>query len=137
MIELFQQNEKLQNRNSSKGNQLKWENDGIWYKADYTGYEGLSEYMISQLLSQSTLKEKEFVLYDLEQIRYHKMIYNGAKSQDFLQGDWQIITLERLFHSMYGKRLSESIWKIHDVTERLLFLTNQVEKITGLKDFGI
>ena len=137
MIELFQQNEKLQNRNSSKGNQLKWENDGIWYKADYTGYEGLSEYMISQLLSQSTLKEKEFVLYDLEQIRYHKMIYNGAKSQDFLQGDWQIITLERLFHSMYGKRLSESIWKIHDLTERLLFLTNQVEKITGLKDFGI
>ena len=137
MIELFQQNEKLQNRNSSKGNQLKWENDGIWYKADYTGYEGLSEYMISQLLSQSTLKEKEFVLYDLEQIRYHKMIYNGAKSQDFLQGDWQIITLERLFHSMYGKRLSERIWKIHDVTERLLFLTNQVEKITGLKDFGI
>ena len=25
---------------SSKGNQLKWENAGIWYKADYTGYEG-------------------------------------------------------------------------------------------------
>ena len=27
---------------SSKGNQLKWEKDGIWYKADYTGYEGLA-----------------------------------------------------------------------------------------------
>lgn len=35
---------------SSKGNQLKWERQGIWYKADYTGYEGLSEYMVSELL---------------------------------------------------------------------------------------
>lgn len=25
-------------------------NEGIWYKADYTGYEGLVEYMISHLL---------------------------------------------------------------------------------------
>ena len=29
---------------SSKGNQFKWERNGIWYKADYTGYEGLAEY---------------------------------------------------------------------------------------------
>lgn len=42
MIELFEQNLKLNDRQSSKGNQLKWENNGIWYKADYTGYEGLS-----------------------------------------------------------------------------------------------
>lgn len=35
MIELFEQNERMQNRQSSKGNQLKWENEGIWYKADY------------------------------------------------------------------------------------------------------
>ena len=38
MIELFEQNERMQDRQSSKGNQLKWENAGIWYKADYTGY---------------------------------------------------------------------------------------------------
>ena len=47
MIELFEQNERMQDRQSSKGNQLKWENAGNWYKADYTGYEGLAEYMIS------------------------------------------------------------------------------------------
>ena len=33
MIELFEQNERMQDRQSSKGNQLKWENAGIWYKA--------------------------------------------------------------------------------------------------------
>lgn len=53
MIELFEQNIRTNRRQSSKGNQLKWENDGIWYKADYTGYEGLTEYMISHLLKKT------------------------------------------------------------------------------------
>ena len=59
MIELFENNLKTQNRQSSKGNQLKWESDGIWYKADYTGYEGLSEYVVSELLRKSSLLPEE------------------------------------------------------------------------------
>ena len=55
MVELFEQNIRTKDRQSSKGNQLKWENNGIWYKADYTGYEGLAEYVISHLLKKSTL----------------------------------------------------------------------------------
>ena len=47
----FEQNIRTNDRQSSKGNQLKWENEGIWYKADYTGYEGLVEYMISFMVS--------------------------------------------------------------------------------------
>lgn len=35
MVELLEQNLKENNRQSSKGNQLKWENNHIWYKADY------------------------------------------------------------------------------------------------------
>lgn len=61
MVELFEQNERQNDRQSSKGNQLKWKNDGIWYKADYTGYEGLAEYMISHLLQRSSLRPNEFV----------------------------------------------------------------------------
>ena len=38
MIELFEQNERMQDRQSSKGNQLKWENAGIWYKAHIYGF---------------------------------------------------------------------------------------------------
>ena len=96
MVELFEQNIRTNERQSSKGNQLKWENEGIWYKADYTGYEGLAEYMISHLLKKSTLAEDEFVCYDLEKIKYGTVIYNGVKSKNFLKEDWQIITLERL-----------------------------------------
>lgn len=74
---------KLQIHQSSKGNQLKWENKGVWYKADYTGYEGLSEYLISNLLCRSTLHEAEFVRYEPEQIRYRQKIYEGVKSENF------------------------------------------------------
>ena len=137
MIELFEQNIKTNDRQSSKGNQLKWENNGTWYKADYTGYEGLAEYMISHLLKKSTLADNEYVLYDLEQMKYRTNIYNGAKSQSFLEKGWQLITLERLFQNFFGKSLYKSIFAIYDCDKRLEFLVAQVERMTGLKDFGI
>lgn len=61
MVELFEQDMKADR--SSKGNQLKWENGGVWYKADYTGYEGLAEYMVAGLLAYSTLMPEEYVIY--------------------------------------------------------------------------
>ena len=74
MIELFEQDRKTENRQSSKGNQLKWENNNIWYKADYTGYEGLAECVISRLLTYSNLNSNEFVLYNPEEIKYKSHI---------------------------------------------------------------
>ena len=137
MVELFEQNERMQDRQSSKGNQLKWESEGIWYKADYTGYEGLAEYIISHLLIKSTLKPEEFVRYDLEQIKYKRQVYQGVKSATFLSEDWQIITLERLFQKTYGDSLNRMLWQMEDTEQRLCFLEEQVERITGLKGFGI
>ena len=137
MVELFEQNIRSNERQSSKGNQLKWENNGIWYKADYTGYEGLAEYMISHLLKKSTLAEQEFVCYDLEEIKYGTMVYNGAKSKNFLSEDWQIITLERLFKNFFGESLYKILYRIPEYEERLHFLVQQVERMTGLRDFGV
>jgi len=36
MIELFENELIFQNRQSSKGNQMKWHKDSVWYKADFT-----------------------------------------------------------------------------------------------------
>ena len=52
MVELFEQDQYLEARQSSKGNQLKWRRDNNWYKADYSGYEGLAEYVVSELLAE-------------------------------------------------------------------------------------
>lgn len=106
MVELFKQNIRTNTRQSSKGNQLKWENESIWYKADYTGYEGLAEYVISHLLKYTNLNEDEYVLYEPEQIKYKRQIYNGVRSRAFIDGDWQIITLERLFKNVYNESLA-------------------------------
>lgn len=137
MIELFEQEVHTNDRQSSKGNQLKWKNAGNWYKADYAGYEGLTEYVVSHLLKRSTLRSEEYVLYEPEQIKYKETIYTGVRSADFVQKDWQIITLERLFKSFSGESLTQVIYRIREPKERLRFIVNQMERITGLKDFGI
>ena len=63
MIELFEKDIKTTDRKSSKGNQLKFERDGVWYKADNLGYEGLAECVVSDLLHKSSLQKNEFAEY--------------------------------------------------------------------------
>jgi hypothetical protein len=137
MIELYKEHIKSQNRQSSKGNQMKWLKDNIWYKADYTGYEGLSEYVVAKLLAKSNIDRNEYVDYEVEIIKYGLVKYNGCKSTNFLQEGWQMITLERLFMNAFGESLFKSIYKIADIEERVKFLVNQTERLTGLKNFGI
>lgn len=55
MAELITSKKQELNRNSSKGNQLKWSNGTVWYKADYLGYEALSEYVVSHLLNKTSV----------------------------------------------------------------------------------
>lgn len=136
MIELFEQDIKTNDRQSSKGNQLKWKKNDTWYKADYTGYEGLSEYVISKLLLHTNLNKNEFVIYNPVEIKYKSQKYNGVSSLDFLHDGWQIITLERLFQSYYGESLNKAVWTIKEPNDRLAFLVDNVKRITGLQDFG-
>ncbi|WP_035790553.1 hypothetical protein, partial [Butyrivibrio sp. FC2001] len=118
MIELFEKDKKDFNRKSSKGNQIKWEKDDIWYKADYTGYEGLAEYVISHLLMKSSLDEDEFVVYEQEEIRYKTQTYMGVSCRDFLRKGEQLITLERLFQNVYGTGANSMIYSVSEHEDR-------------------
>ena len=113
-IRIFEQDIVTNDRQSSKGNQLKWKNKDIWYKADSIGYEGLTEYVISNLLLKSTLKKDEFVLYNPVQIKYKTKKFNGVSSVNFLKENYKIVTLERLFQMYYGKSLHTSLWTIRE-----------------------
>ena len=137
LVELFEKNIRTNDRQSSKGNQLKWQGDnGIWYKADYTGYEGLTEYIISEFLGNSTLAVDEFVFYKTEEIQYKHQRYLGCASKDFLPKGWKLITLERLFQNYYGKSLHQLIYSMQGVPERIQFVVEQTIRITDLKEFG-
>ena len=135
MIELFEKDLHQDHPRSSKGNQLKFEAGGFWYKADYLGYEGLSEYTISKLLGFSSLHPSEYVEYETEQIRWNTHLFNGCKSRDFTEG-WQLITLERLLTQVFGKGLNQIVFAIEDHTDRLRTMVRMVEEVTGIQHFG-
>ena len=138
MIKLSKKDFQDLNRHSSKGNQLKFEKDGYWYKADFTGYEGLAEHMVSELLKHSNLSPDEFVSYDTEEIRYEDSVFYGCKSKNFLEPGMQLITLERLYKNKTGESLQKNIWKIReDNPRRLRYLVESIESITGISDFGV
>ena len=84
MIELYEGEQFLQGRRSSKGNQLKWKRGDTWYKADYAGYEGLAEYVVSALLCESDLEKEEFVPYRTQQIRFS---FTAKKVRELLSGE--------------------------------------------------
>ena len=88
------------------------------------------------MLKLTNLNEGEYVLYEPEQIKYKRQIYNGVRSRTFIDGDWQIITLERLFKNVYNESLTSVLWHMSDVKERLEFLVNAVKNITGLNNWG-
>ena len=70
MIEMQEEDRVRFTNQSSKGNQLKFLKNNIWYKSDYTGYEGLAEYVVSEFLKRSTLDSTEYVTYRTEEINY-------------------------------------------------------------------
>lgn len=79
---------------SSKGNQFKWFKDGIWYKADYLGYEGLAEVVASDILQYSNFDR--YCKYQPEKIKINDEVYSGCKSEDFLHKGETLLTLEKL-----------------------------------------
>lgn len=135
MVELSKSKEIQITRNSSKGNQLKWKDGNVWYKADYLGYEALAEYVVSSLLKKSSVDD--FVEYHLEKISYNGFVYNGCKSRHFLKKEESLITLPRLFQMYLAEdiyRQCENVfWTEKDCIE---YVVQNVEKITRLRGFG-
>ena len=119
---------------SSKGNQLKWEVDGYWYKADAFGFESLSEVVISRLLQHSNIKN--FVEYEPVTIIYKGKSYRGCRSKNFRRNKEELVTLERLSRQYTGFSLARELGRISDIEQRILYVTELVENVTGLEGFG-
>lgn len=119
---------------SSKGNQLKGREREYWYKADYMGYEGLSEYLVSRLLEWSN--QCDFVRYDMVMMESNGRSYCGCRSKNFLKKEENLITLEHLYRQYTGQSLVRKLAGFYEVTDKISWLAEAVENITGLKGFG-
>lgn len=120
---------------TSKGDQLKWKIDDTWYKADYMGYESLSEVLISRLLQKSSLPYP-FVLYQPVQIEYNGNFMQGCLSKDFLHENQMLIPLEKLHRQYTGESLALKLSEFTDTSERIQYLVKTVEDITHINNFG-
>lgn len=120
---------------TSKGNQLKWKLGDQWYKADHMGYEGLSEVLVSRSLHKTELKYP-FVEYHPVEIAYKGQKLLGCRSNNFLKENQKLIPLEKLYRQNTGRSLALSLVEFPEVPDRIRYTVEQVEKYTGLHNFG-
>lgn len=122
---------------SSKGNQEKWYDNGIWYKLDQFGYEALSETLISKLLEKCHFNNKfSCVSYDMEKIKAHGVNRIACRSRNFLWPEQSIITINRLISNEKGKPLVKILSSLTSDVKRLKYIVETVTEITGLVDFA-
>ncbi len=119
---------------SSKGNQLKWKYGGYWYKADYMGYEGLAEVVISRLLLHSNVGD--YVKYEPVQIEYRDRLYNGCRSVNFLMEGEELVTVDHLFRQYTGQNLTSELAQLTDTRKRIMYLVEMACEYTRIKDYG-
>lgn len=123
---------------SSKGNQEKWHDSGLWYKLDQFGYEALAEVFTSQLLEYSNIETAfpfTFVRYRMERLLVHGRERTGCSSPSFLKEGESIITLAYLFRQYLGKPLSEVLAHLTSDKKRMAYLAEETAAITGLEQF--
>ncbi len=119
---------------SSKGNQPKWFVNGIWYKADHMGYEGLAEVVVSKLLAKTNITD--FVEYEPVKIEFGYHNRSGCYSKNFLKKGYELIPLERL-HRLYKKvGLANKLKEFDNAKDRIKYTVDFVESVTNIKSFG-
>ncbi|MCD7745429.1 MAG: hypothetical protein LUI13_09140 [Lachnospiraceae bacterium] len=133
-IEIYTETVQTGIGHSSKGNQLKWLQDGWWYKADAFGFESLAETAVSALLEHSTIQD--FVRYEPVMIRYQDKDFRGCRSRSFRRETEELVPLERLSRIYTGFGLAQELSCISGCRERILYTEKLVRNVTGIRNFG-
>lgn len=127
------------NNISSMGNQDKFydENTDSWYKEDYLGYEGLSEYVVSELLKRSEIKNKcfRFVQYDMCRFKIGNRQVTGCRCPNFIKEYESELTLFRFFKTYFNIDITMYTTGM-SIEEQIRYVVDSVEMITGLSNFG-
>lgn len=121
---------------TSKGNQIKMQVGGYWYKTDYLGYEGLAEYLASQLLSYTNIST--YAKYEMTEISLNGQKFNGCRSEDFLKKNEEIVTADRLFKKYAGCSVSDFLNRTPSILleKNIENFVTEVEKLTKIQDYG-
>lgn len=113
---------------TSEGTQIKYRKDGYWYKKDNRGREGLTEYLVSRLLTCSDLKETEYIAYEQGMIN----ACSGCRSRNFLEKEEELITFYRLYYNEFGKDISQMLNNMDTMEERIDYTVQFIKQSCGL-----
>ena len=112
---------------TSDGTQDKFFKDGLWFKLDRHGGEGLAEAVASVILKQSGLAAGGFV-------EYFPCVINGKNgccSENFLKDDESFVTFYRLYKNVTGRDLAQ-VCAAMDYDDAIEYVINFVKQQTGL-----
>lgn len=117
---------------SSKGNQTKFYNNGVWVKIDTHGYEGLAEEFSS--LVESCIEGVAFVPYytDLIEVAGSRT-YRGCYSYSMF--DECRFSFQTLRSILRGGGIPLSIFKKSDIKDSFISVVSSVRSLTGI-DIG-
>ena len=112
---------------TSDGTQDKYYKDGLWFKLDRYGGEGLAETVASLILKESGLAPNLFVEYKPCLINGK----NGCYSKNFLKENESFITLYRLYKNVTGRDLATVTSKM-DYDDAIEYTVNFIKEHTKL-----
>ncbi len=112
---------------TSEGTQTKFYDKGYWYKTD-TFDEGIVEYLVSKLLTFSTLPKKSYVIYEYGKINGK----NGCRSKDFLKPGYELITFERIHQRITGTKLSAKKYEFEKMESYIEYTVDFFRKYLNL-----
>ena len=123
---------------SSKGNQEKWREKGLWYKLDQFGYEALTETFTSKLLEYSNIEAQTpftFVRYDMTKVKVRGIERVACVSNNFLKKNQSVITLSTLFNKIYSVPFKKKLSALPSDKKRIKYIADAATEFTGLNDF--
>lgn len=98
--------------------------DNLFFKIDTSPDEGFKEWLVSKVLSYSTLKQEEYVTYEQCLINDRP----GCYSTNFLTPEEKFVPMKHMYNKMYGDSvLSEDMWVNRDQEGRLDLLLSAVK----------
>lgn len=107
--------------------------ENVWYKQDYLGTEGLSEYVASKLLEGS---EVEYTSYIPCQFMMGNREVTGCKSENFLKLGERLVSTYELLENEYHIDITKEVAHIEDIGDRIKFFVDKVVEASGYEEFG-
>lgn len=107
--------------------------ENVWYKQDYLGTEGLSEYVASKLLKGSGVEYTSYI--PCQFMMGHKEVV-GCKSENFLRSGERLVSTYELLENEFHIDIAKEISHIEDIKDRINFFVDKVVEASGYEEFG-